>query len=42
LLCAYTRCCCKAITSLYLQSGSVIIKRRSRRAVRNVGIDVLG
>jgi len=35
------KCCCKAITSLFLQSGSVIIVRRSRRAVRNVGIDVL-
>ncbi len=38
---AYTTCWCKAITSLLLQSGLVIIKRRTRRAVRNVGIDGL-
>ena len=37
----YKSCCCKAITSLLLQSGSVIIMRCSRRAVRNVGIDVV-
>jgi hypothetical protein len=41
LMGAYRPCCCKAIRSLFLQSGSVIIRRLSRGAVRNVGIDVL-
>ena len=36
----YRTCWCKAIMSLFLQSGSVIIMRR-RGAVRNVGIAVL-
>ena len=41
LLGRYTSCWCKAIMSLFLQSGSVIIMRRRRGAVRNVGIAVL-
>lgn len=41
LLESYTPCCCKAILSLLLQNGSVIIMRGNRRAVRNVGTAAL-
>ena len=42
LMGGYTRCWCKAKASPFLQSGSVIIMRRSRRAVGMCEITALG